>query len=187
MYFLPAMQSYSHIPSDIYVLRGSTRTIDLGLPVKADVKSPSVINITSESLSDAVGMQSPLTIEPVSDGKTVIELSFLGIPVKTVNVNVSESIVVIPGGQSIGVALDTKGALVVGITGVELSNGDVANPAREAGMLPGDVILSINGVEIDNAYHLREIINQQQGVLSIKIDRNGRILDLNMLPVRDPL
>jgi stage IV sporulation protein B len=186
LYFLPAMQSYSHIPSDIYVLRGSARTIDLGLPVKADVRSSNVINITGESLSDAMGMQSPLTIEPVGDGKAVIELSFLGIPVKTVNVSVSESIMVIPGGQSIGVALDTKGALVVGITGVELSNGQIANPAREAGILPGDVILSINGTEIENAKQLMSIINQVQGKLDLQISRNGRLLDVVLQPVQDP-
>ncbi len=187
LYFLPAMRSYANIPNEIYVQRGTTKTIDLGLPIKADVKTKGVVNVTSETLEDAAGMQSPLLIEPLDNGETNIELSILGLPIKNVKVSVSDELMVIPGGQSIGVTLYTKGALVVGITGVETVNGEIMNPAREAGILPGDIILSINGTEIDNAYHLREIINQMQGVLSIKVDRNGRLLDLNVLPVRDPI
>lgn len=186
LYFLPAMQSYANIPDEIFVQKGTTKTIDLGLPVKADVTSKGVINVTSETLQDVTGMQSPLIIEPVDNGEANIELSILGVPVKNVKVSVSDELMVIPGGQSIGVTLYTKGALVVGITGVELDNGEIRNPAREAGMLPGDIILAINGKEIDNAYNLREIVNQVQGMLSIKVERNGRILDLNMLPVQDP-
>lgn len=187
LYFLPAMRSYANIPDEIYIQRGTTKTIDLGLPVRADVTSEGVINITSESLEDAIEMQSPLVIQPVDNGEANIELSILGVPVKNVKVSVSDELMVIPGGQSIGVTLYTKGALVVGITGVEMENGDIKNPAREAGMLPGDIIVAINGTDIDNAYHLREIINQQQGMLAIKVDRNGRILDLHMQPVRDPM
>ncbi len=186
LYFLPAMQSYANIPDEIYVQRGTSKTIDMGLPFKADLKSEGVINITSETLENAAGMQSPLLIEPVDNGEASIELSILGLPIKNVKVSVSDELMVIPGGQSIGVTLYTKGALIVGITGVEVENGEIMNPAREAGMLPGDIITAINGVEIDNAYHLREIVNKTQGVLSIKVDRNGRVLDLHMLPVRDP-
>jgi hypothetical protein len=79
---MPAVQSYSHIPSEIYIQKGYSRTIDLGLPVKADVASAGVIDINSETLEDVTGMQSPLVINSVGNGDATIELSLLGVPLK---------------------------------------------------------------------------------------------------------
>jgi stage IV sporulation protein B len=180
------VQSYSHIPSEIYIQKGSSKTIDLGLPIKADVATTGVIDLNSETLGEATGMQSPLVIESVNNGDATIELSIFGLPVKSVKVSVSDELMVIPGGQSIGVTLYTKGALVVGITGVETKSGEILNPAREAGLLPGDVILSINGTEIEDAYHMLKMENETEGNLDLVVDRNGRKLNLQIKPVRDP-
>ena len=185
IYFLPAVQSYTNIPNEIFIEKGSAKTIDLGLPVRADVKSTGVISIGSETLAEATGMQSPLVIESIDNGNAMIELTLFGLPVKSVSVNVSDEKMVIPGGQSIGVTLFTKGALVVGITGIELENGTTANPAREAGMLPGDVITRINGIDIENAEHVTTIIDQADGNLDITVDRNGREIGLSIAPVKD--
>lgn len=185
VYFLPAVQSYSSIPNEIYIEKGTAKTIDLGLPMQADVKSTGVISLGSETLADATGMQSPLVIETIDSGDATIELTLFGLPVKTVKVNVSEERMVIPGGQSIGVTLFTKGALVVGITGIELENGTTVNPAREAGMLPGDVITRINGVEIENASHVTRIINEASGDMDVSVLRNGREINLHIKPVQD--
>lgn len=185
VYFMPAMQSYSSIPDEIYIRRGSQKAIDLGLPVRVDLQSTGVISISGETLSEAYGMQSPLVIDTLENGDATIELSLLGLPVKSVRVNVTEEIMVIPGGQSIGVTLYTKGALVVGITGIELSEGTTINPAREAGMLPGDVIVSINGVEVENADHVSTLVNEAKGNLDIVVDRTGRLLNLQIKPASD--
>lgn len=183
VYFLPAMQSYSNIPSEIYIQKGSQKAIDLGLPIKADVETTSVISLSGDTLADVTGMQSPLVIDSVDNGDATIELSLFGLPVKTVKVNVSDEVMVIPGGQSIGVTLYTKGALVVGITGIEMENGTTVNPAREAGMLPGDVIISINGVSVENADHVADIVNESEGTLSVLVDRESRMLTLNVKPI----
>ncbi len=185
VYFLPAVQSYTKIPDEIFIEKGSAKTIDLGLPVRADVRSTGVISIGGDTLAEATGMQSPLVIESIENGDATIELTLFGLPVKNVRVNVSDEKMVIPGGQSIGVTLFTKGALVVGITGIELENGATANPAREAGMLPGDVITRINGIVIENAEHVTKIINEAEGKLDITVGRNGRELSLTVTPVKD--
>ncbi len=185
VYFLPAVRSYSSIPNEIYIQKGTQTAIDLGLPIKADVQAKGVISLSGDTLEEAVGMQSPLVIDSLSSGDATIELSILGLPVKEVRVNVSDEMMVIPGGQSIGVTLYTKGALVVGITGLEMENGSTVNPAREAGMLPGDVILSINGETVQNADHVSKIVDASQGTLNVMVDRGGRSLELKVTPVPD--
>jgi len=185
VYFLPAVQSYSHIPDEIHIRRGAHKTIDLGLPVRADLLTAGVISISGDTLQSVSGMQAPLTIESLDTGDAMIALSLFGLPVKNVKVNVSDEIMVIPGGQSIGVTLFTKGALVVGITGIELPGGKTVNPAREAGMLPGDVIVSINGTAVEDANHVSVLVNQTQESLAVVIDRNERMIELNIKPVAD--
>lgn len=185
MYFLPAVRSYSNIPDEIYIQKGTQKAIDLGLPVKADLNTTNVISLSGETLAEATGMQSPLVIDSLDNGDATIELSLFGLPVKKLRVNVSDEVMVIPGGQSIGVTLYTMGALVVGITGLELENGATANPAREAGMLPGDVIVSINGAAVENADDVSRIVNESPGTLDVVVDRDGRTLGLKVTPVTD--
>lgn len=182
---LPSVQQYSRIPDDIYIQNGSAKTIDLGLPVEADLKSTGVVSIKSDRLSDSDGMSSPLEIESVDNGKAVIDLSIFGLPVKSVNVNVSDEVMVIPGGHSIGVTLYTQGALIVGITGVETQSGVIENPARQAGMLPGDVIIEINGEVIEDADHVSRIASKAGSQMHIVVNRNGNKLEFDINPVKD--
>jgi len=184
VHFLPPVQQFSSLPDEIYMRKGASRTIELGLPVQADVGSTGVVSLSGETLEEATGERS-LTIQSVDSGETTISLSLFGLPVKTVKVNVSDDVMVIPGGQSIGVTLYTKGALVVGITGIQLADGEIVNPARTAGMLPGDVILSINSVEVKNADHVTELVQKTDGVLNIVVERDDRKLTLQVTPVVD--
>lgn len=185
VYFLPAVQMYTHIPDEVYIQKGTTKTIDLGLPVKAELESTGVVSIEGETLADVTDMMQPLTIESIESGDAAIDLYMFGLPVKRVNVNVSDEVMVIPGGQSIGVTLYTKGALVVGITGVETAGGKTVNPARQAGMLPGDVIVRINGESVENADHLSRIVGKTEGELDVIVDRNGRKINMEIMPEKD--
>ena len=48
----------------------------------------------------------------------------------------------IPGGYPFGVKFTTRGVLVVGFRDITTADGQVKNPAKDAGMLLKDVILS---------------------------------------------
>lgn len=182
---LPSVQRYSKIPDDIYIQNGSDKVIDLGLPVEVDLKSTGVVNIKSERLNATDDISSPLHIETVDNGRAVIDLSLFGLPIKSVNVNVSDEVMVIPGGHSIGVTLYTQGALIVGITGVETESGEIENPARQAGMLPGDVIVEINGEVIEDADHVSKIASKAGSTMHIVVNRNGNKLEFDIRPVKD--
>ena len=184
VHLLPSVQQFSSLPNEIYLRKGASRTIELGLPVEADVGSTGVVSLSGQTLEEATGQRS-ITIQSVDSGETTISLSLFGLPVKTVRVNVSDDVMVIPGGQSIGVTLYTKGALVVGITGIQMEGGEIVNPARTAGMLPGDVILSINGTEVQDADHVAELVQDNDGELTIVVERDNRELTLKVTPVVD--
>jgi stage IV sporulation protein B len=66
------------------------------------------------------------------------------IPVKRATVQVVPPVKVIPGGQSIGIKLKSKGIMVVGHNLVHTSAGSVS-PAEKAGIQVGDTILRVNG------------------------------------------
>ena len=57
--------------------------------------------------------------------------------------------------------------------------------AREAGLLPGDVILSVNGEPVVTFPHLREIVGASDGQpLTILLARDGKEMELTMTPRR---
>ena len=68
-----------------------------------------------------------------------IKMKVFGIPVKEVQLNVVNNDYsdkkLIVGGHSIGVALYTKGALVVGVSDVMSSSGNIVSPAEIAGII----------------------------------------------------
>ncbi len=75
--------------------------------------------------------------------------------------------------------LDTDlavGLKLEGKTGVLLSEVHINEPADEAGLVPGDLIQSINGVAVDDSTDLIRIVGKQRAGDSIQIGllRNGR-------------
>ena len=77
--------------------------------------------------------------------------------------------VLMPGGESVGVALLTRGVVVAGLSDV----GSAGSPARAAGLQPGDRLISVNGAEIENAAHLAQLL-QQKGPVQLRYERDGR-------------
>ncbi|MGL5084701.1 MAG: SpoIVB peptidase, partial [Clostridium sp.] len=97
-----------------------------------------------------------------------LEVSFLGlIEVKSIAVQKINDLEVYPGGSSIGIRLSTEGVLVVGHSDVEVEGEKVVSPAKSAGVEIGDVVLKINGENIQSSSDLSQKII---GLKSEKID-----------------
>lgn len=80
----------------------------------------------------------------VSTDENGVALEVAGFPVKAIDVNVIPKVEVIPGGQSIGVKLNTEGVLVVGHHLIETEQGHFS-PGEAAGIQVGDMITKIDG------------------------------------------
>ena len=93
---------------------------------------------------------------------------------KDVNLNVIERPSLIPGGNAIGVRLNTRGVLVVAITDVIDIHGTRSSPAKDAGLKIGDCIIAINDEKIVSAEQVVEILNRiKDDEIRIRILRNN--------------
>lgn len=109
--------------------------------------------------------------------------NFLGLFSKEVS---KPYIELIPGGQSIGVTLQTKGVLVVGYSPIIDRNGKEVNPAKDCGVEIGDIILKINGRQAVSDYQVAQeidkICKQNQKVV-LEIKHKGKIIEKAIQPV----
>ncbi|QIB69394.1 SpoIVB peptidase [Aminipila butyrica] len=98
-------------------------------------------------------------------------------------INVVTEKVIMPGGQSIGVKMDVKGVLIVGLQEIETLTGEVVNPGLLSGLQIGDTILEINGQKVYRAAEVQTIVNQIRGEVLLKLQRKNQAMELTLTPV----
>jgi len=189
--YSPFVQSLRNIPPKIYLVEENVTDLDLRLPFFVE------INKDGLNISDMVGGFYP---ENSSRGTLRTEGSFFQesdnlflrldlfglIPIKRIQVELKKQQSVFPGGNSIGVSMNIRGALVVGISEVSDLNGERHHPAAYAGIRPGDIIESVNNITVENARHLSEMINESgDGEVDIEIKRGKVSFRADVLPVKD--
>jgi len=107
-----------------------------------------LIIVEKESLDQTVAVSS-MSEPAIGSQKVEVTYKLFGIfPLKSAQVEVMNPMKLIPGGQSIGVTLQTKGVMVVGQAPVLDKTGKKIFPAKEAGIEVGDILLKINNQEV---------------------------------------
>ena len=121
----------------------------------------------------------------IPEEKIKIQCSFLGfVPLKTVEIQQKELPQVLPGGNTIGIFMKTKGILVVGTGSVTDADGMEREPSL--GILKsGDYIVKADGKEISTKEEILEIVEKSHGKrIRLTIIRNGFEKECQILPVR---
>lgn len=98
-----------------------------------------------------------------------------------------EDIKIIPGGQSIGVQLQTLGVLVVGHHFVQGKDGK-HSPGEEAKVFVGDVILEIDGNKITEMSEIKPYVTEagkKNKPLKVTIKRGKETIETSLVPVLD--
>jgi len=91
----------------------------------------------------------------------------------------------IPGGQSIGVTLETDGVLISAIAEVTASDGTIKTPAMDAGLKGGDVIKTLNKKSISSVEELTDILNVSEGKRTeISFERGKRLHSSHITPAK---
>lgn len=104
---------------------------------------------------------------------------FNTIPVGEISLKKTHRTFVTPGGEPIGIKLLSRGVLVI-----KLGDVDGECPAKEAGILPGDVIISVNGKEVLSNEEIEKAIEQSdKPEAEIKLIRNEEERTVYLTPV----
>lgn len=169
-----------NIPSSIEIFEDETKQIDVGFPFDINCKEAS--NVLKYSDSGNAWIKK-INISPIQKGNATIQLTlFNKIAVKDISVNVIPDYTVIPGGHSIGVKMNIKGVLVVGLEDIKTEQGTV-NPGLKAGLQIGDILLEVDGIKVINAKHVQEIINDVKKEVKLKVKRKDEIINIKIIPV----
>ncbi len=90
----------------------------------------------------------------------------------------------VPVGEAVGISVKTRGVMVSELSEFE-ENGTVTAPARDAGLLPGDVITRIDGVEIDSSAAMSRALASCGDQVTVVFERGGRTLQATLRPHLD--
>ena len=86
--------------------------------------------------------------------------------------NETDRYMLIPGGDAVGIHIETEGLIVVDTYTVETECGEFS-PARDAGLVKGDVITAINGQNVSQIDEYKEALIAREGLLILTINRGG--------------
>lgn len=107
-------------------------------------------------------------------------LLFGKIPVKQVGVNILPETKLIPCGNVFGVKFFTKGVMVINLTDIETKDGKI-NPAKKAGLKVRDIIIKVNGENVNTVEELAAIVESSGGKdMQIEYERDGQIYECTM-------
>ncbi|OOM80981.1 SpoIVB peptidase precursor [Clostridium puniceum] len=122
------------------------------------------------------------TINKINENENKYEIKFLGvIPLKSLEVQKIKDLEVYPGGIPIGVRVNSEGVLIVGYSDIQVNNNKEESPGKSGGLEIGDIILKINGIDMENSIDLlRTIKSCEKEEAEVYILRNGKKLTKNI-------
>ena len=171
------VRSLGALPDEIRLTEGNEARVALSPLASAELASDQAVLLSQDETLGEV------TIAAQQTGDATMTVKLLGVvPIKQVAVRVEEDRVLVPGGQTVGVAIQTAGVLVVGASDL---GGGVASPARQAGVRSGDLIVAVDGEPVNEAARLTELVDGDRE-RRLTLLRAGREVSVSVRPQLDP-
>lgn len=170
------------IPKQLTLFEGQEYLFETSLPVSASVVQGNEVEAFSSTKSS-----NTLSVNAKESGEGYMMLEMAGLPIKKVDVNVLSDFKVIPGGQSIGVKLNTLGVLVVGHHQIDTEDGK-QSPGEIAGVEVGDIIKEINGKKIEKMSDVTPFVQESGKTgkpLNLVLARENEEIKTKLIPMKD--
>ena len=166
--YSPWVREAASLPDALTLTSGQKFVVQTGLPMLAASDGGAVSVLASQD--------ERVTISAEAGGQTSVTFSLLGrMPVHETRVNVVEERTLIPGGQAVGVALKTRGVLVV------------SDAAKGRALRAGDVILSADGKNVESTKALSEQVGTAQtDTVRLEVLRGGQTITVDAQAEPDP-
>ncbi|MET3289638.1 SpoIVB peptidase [Brevibacillus fluminis] len=183
-------QKLTSMPNELRLFAGSNEELRLSVPVMGTLvnSNPEVLAVNGAGGREVpVDFSKPVSVEPRQAGSADLQVKWGNMPIKTVKVSVLPDLRVIPGGQSIGVKLQTSGVLVVGHHLV--NNGtEKFSPGERSGIHVGDTIIKMNDMYINDMNDVKKLVNEagaKNEPVQMLVVRGKEKLTVNLMPAKD--
>ncbi len=125
-----------------------------------------------------------LVLNETGGFETTVKL-FGMVPVRSVKVKVEPAVKVVPGGNTVGIKILTKGLVCVGTQAIQDIDGRSVDVARRDDIRAGDIFLKGNDRALSETEQLADLLLQSDGSpIRFVIRRNGEELEKNIAPVK---
>ncbi len=174
--FYKPIQQYVSIPNELFLIKGQIQHLPKALPVFKIASNNEIVSVNEDQF----------TVLAEGQGDANVTVTVGGAPVKNIDVQVLKDITVIPGGQSIGVKLNTLGVLVVGHHLVDSEDGE-KSPGELAEIEVGDIITKINGKKIENISQVTPFVQEageKEAKLKLEVIRENEVLQKTLKPLK---
>lgn len=184
--FLSQIYYIYNLPTEIDIIKGETKEFNIKFPFTLNILkgNDKIVKVQDNQFSNII--DSNYNVKSFKNGKAEMHLKLLGLlSIKKLKVNIINRLHLIPGGDAIGVKLNTRGVLIVSLSEIEAKDGRKHKPAGDAGLKIGDVLLEIDGIKVINSNHVTEILNKiKNNDVTVKIERNGNIFSTTIKPIK---
>lgn len=181
----PPVQHLASAPDEVEVPLGEHAIVPMGVGGYTTVTTSNDSVVQVEASADSQRNWKCVVLPQDLGDATVSSRVFGFMPWKSVHVHVVPQNLVYVGGQSIGVRLESHGAMIVGF---QRLGPNQACPAADAHLKLGDVIVRINQRNVTTASDIRRLANLDSASdsLTLTVRRKNQQFAVPVQPVTDP-
>lgn len=175
---------YIFIPKNIYMTTGESYVMNISAPFNGEVLSNEVVSINNQKLKDniEVDLSDNNIISSEADTIAAMKVKLLGLPVKNVRLCFMPEKKVEVIGKTVGICVDAKGVLVLGVGEVRGFDKKDYAPCKNI-LKSGDIILSVNGKSVETKEELSQLADSETPV-KIQALRDDKNITVEVSPVK---